>query len=70
MPEIIRTFTLSTKRAVGALWRLLRRITGDDAYERYLEHCRLCHSGETPPGRREFYAARLAGKWSGIARCC
>jgi uncharacterized short protein YbdD (DUF466 family) len=70
MPEIIRTFTLSTRRAAGALWRLLRRISGDDAYERYLEHCRRFHPDRPLPDRRAFFAARQAGKWSGIARCC
>lgn len=63
-------FLQNARRAAGALWRLLRRITGDDAYERYVEHCREHDPGRPLPARREFFAARLAGKWSGIARCC
>ena len=72
MPETLRltNFIQILRRAAGALWRWLRRISGDDAYERYLEHCRRHHPGQSLPGRSEFFAARLAGKWSGIARCC
>ncbi|HEY7841274.1 MAG TPA: YbdD/YjiX family protein [Gammaproteobacteria bacterium] len=60
----------SVRTLAAALWRGLRALSGDDAYERYLEHCRLHHPGRPLPERREFFAARLAGKWSGIARCC
>jgi uncharacterized short protein YbdD (DUF466 family) len=57
-------------RSATAAWRMLRHVSGDDAYERYVEHCRRCHPRQVPAGRREFHAARLTGKWSGIARCC
>ena len=61
-----------------ALW--LRHVSGDDAYERYLEHWRRHHTisgeagengtGESPLGRREFFRQRENERWNGIRRCC
>jgi len=53
-----------------ALWRWLREVSGDDAYERYLCHHVLAHPHARAPSRREFYAQELQRKWSGINRCC
>ena len=55
-------------------WRRLlgfvRRISGDDAYERYLAH-RLAHHAQEPAlDRRAFYLAEQHHKWIGIKRCC
>jgi uncharacterized short protein YbdD (DUF466 family) len=50
--------------------RFLRRLTGDDAYERYLEHCHQCHAGEPMLDRRQFYVVETQRKWSGVKRCC
>ncbi len=48
----------------------VRAVSGDDAYERYLEHHRT-HHGEAPAlSRRAFYEEELQRKWSGINRCC
>jgi uncharacterized short protein YbdD (DUF466 family) len=69
MPDAAR-HPRSLPRFAAALWRALRTLSGDDAYERYLEHCRRHHPDRPLPGRRDFFAARLAGKWSGVARCC
>jgi uncharacterized short protein YbdD (DUF466 family) len=52
-------------------WRMLRHITGDDAYERYLDHFRTEHAAhETPLSRREFHAREMDRKWKGVRRCC
>lgn len=53
-------------------WRLLRRATGDDAYERYLAHWRERHrqEGGQPLSRKAFYRAELERKWNGVRRCC
>ncbi len=52
----------------------LRRITGDDAYERYLQHHQLHHLGDaahhTVLDRRTFYLTEQQRKWSGVKRCC
>jgi len=61
-------------KRVAMLWQLVRRATGDDAYERYLAHRRSCGSGcerdDPPLDRRAFYLAEQRRKWSGVTRCC
>lgn len=54
------------------LWRALREITGDDAYERYLAHWRAAHAqdGGKPMDRKAFYQAEIQRRWNGIKRCC
>jgi uncharacterized short protein YbdD (DUF466 family) len=58
--------------SVRSLWQGLRRITGDDAYERYLERHRQCpvHGGEKPLDQKAFYEMELRRRWGGIRRCC
>ncbi|MFO7277356.1 MAG: YbdD/YjiX family protein [Pseudomonadota bacterium] len=51
-------------------WQLLRCATGDDAYERYLEHHRRTHPDRPPLSRREFFIEEQRRKWSGVNRCC
>ncbi len=52
------------------LWRGLRTLSGDDAYERYLEHHAAAHSAEAPLSRRAFFDAEQQRIWSRINRCC
>ena len=52
------------------VWRTIRRLAGDDAYERYLAHHAESHSGELPLSRREFFKMEQERKWNGIRRCC
>ncbi len=56
------------------IWHLVRRLSGDDAYERYLEHHMAFHANvlDAPPAlsRKEFYKLWQANKWQGIKRCC
>jgi uncharacterized short protein YbdD (DUF466 family) len=51
-------------------WRLIRQATGDDAYERYLEHQALAHPGQPAMTRSALYNDRQRRKWSGVTRCC
>jgi uncharacterized short protein YbdD (DUF466 family) len=53
-------------------WALLREVSGDDAYERYLAHCRRHHSGEAtaPLDRAAFFKEEQRRKWEGVRRCC
>ncbi|PWC56048.1 YbdD/YjiX family protein [Azospirillum sp. TSO22-1] len=51
-------------------WEGLRQITGDDAFERYLERHNRLHRDVPPLSREEFYASELDRKWSGVNRCC
>lgn len=53
-----------------SFWQTLRRITGDDAYERYLAHHDQHHAMETPLSRAEFFRAEQKRKWDGVRRCC
>jgi uncharacterized short protein YbdD (DUF466 family) len=55
---------------LGAGWRYLREVSGDDAYERYLAHHAAKHACTTPLTAKEYFAERQRQKWSGVTRCC
>lgn len=59
-------------QSIKRYWRLLRAVTGDDAYERYLAHWKNCHAreGSAPMSRKAFYEAEVQRRWNGIKRCC
>jgi uncharacterized short protein YbdD (DUF466 family) len=50
----------------------LREVSGDDAYERYLQHWqdKHAHEGGQPMSRKEFFASEQDRKWNGVRRCC
>jgi uncharacterized short protein YbdD (DUF466 family) len=55
------------------IWALVREITGDDAYERYLAHWRALHATDAsapPLDRAAFYRDEQRRKWDGVRRCC
>jgi len=56
--------------SIREVWRWLRAATGDDAYERYVEHRAAEHPGEPLLTRAAFYEERQRRKWSGVSRCC
>ncbi len=49
---------------------LLRGVTGDDAYDKYLAHMQGSAPQETPMSAREFFRAQLENKWNCISGCC
>ncbi|RVU40235.1 YbdD/YjiX family protein [Rheinheimera riviphila] len=51
-------------------WTLLRQLSGDDAYERYLRHQLSQHPDEPPLDRKSFFKREQERKWHGIKRCC
>ena len=66
---------------IKTIWRILRRLSGDDAYERYLIHYERHHahnhpdlsghdSCHAPLSKAEFYKQWQDEKWKGIKRCC
>jgi len=59
-------------KRMAVFWQWLRRLSGDDAYERYLVHFQTVHAqdGGTPLSRRDYFKAEQERKWSGIKRCC
>ena len=52
------------------VWRFIREMTGDDAYERYLAHLRSHHPGGEVLTRREYFKLAQERKWSKVSRCC
>jgi uncharacterized short protein YbdD (DUF466 family) len=52
------------------VWRYLRAVSGDDAYERYLVHHAEHHAGEPAVTRKDFFNDRQRQKWMGVSRCC
>ncbi|ROH86337.1 YbdD/YjiX family protein [Pseudomethylobacillus aquaticus] len=58
------------KGALRAFWRLFRRLSGDDAYERYLRHHVEHHGDEAPLTRAAFFKQWQDNKWKGVKRCC
>lgn len=58
------------KQKLSSLLSLLRQLSGDDAYERYLAHHAQAHNDEIPLNRREFFKQEQERKWNGVRRCC
>ena len=60
------------KKNIHRGWELLRTISGDDAYERYLEHWHTYHAknGDKPLDCKTFFQMEQDRKWNGIKRCC
>jgi uncharacterized short protein YbdD (DUF466 family) len=58
------------RACAAALWRGLRAVSGDDAYERYRAHHAAHHPAEPLMSRRAFCAQATQRKWSGVSRCC
>lgn len=52
------------------LLQLLREVSGDAAYQRYLRHHRRNHPNDAPLDRKAFFDSEQTRKWSGINRCC
>jgi uncharacterized short protein YbdD (DUF466 family) len=53
-----------------SFWRIVRTLTTDDAYERYVAHHARMHAGSAPMTRRAFYLSEQQRKWTGVSRCC
>jgi uncharacterized short protein YbdD (DUF466 family) len=49
---------------------LLRGVTGDDAYEKYLAHMRTTAAAHPPMSEKEFFRAQMEQKWSCVSGCC
>ena len=58
------------KRSLNQLWRSIRQLSGDDAYERYLAHHTACHPEAPRLSRRDFFLRQQQQEWGGIKRCC
>lgn len=58
------------KQSCHTAWSVLRELTGDDAYERYLNHQASAHPGEQLLDRAAFFKEEQRRKWEGVRRCC
>jgi uncharacterized short protein YbdD (DUF466 family) len=58
------------KQFLSAGLSLLRGVTGDDAYEKYLAHHERTHPGAPPVTPAEFFKAQLEQKWNCVSGCC
>jgi uncharacterized short protein YbdD (DUF466 family) len=52
------------------LWDVVRSLSGDDSYERYVQHQAQNHPDDPILERKAFFVMNLENKWGGIARCC
>lgn len=64
-------------KAVKSVWKMIRRLSGDDAYEQYLLHYQQHHvareaadNQSMPLSREAFFKQWQDKKWTGIKRCC
>jgi uncharacterized short protein YbdD (DUF466 family) len=58
------------RQRLQRFWQAIRRLSGDDAYERYLQQfAEHQHEGE-PLSREAFFKQWQDGKWKGVKRCC
>lgn len=64
------TLLAHTKAQLQQLWRGLRELSGDDAYERYLAHHAEAHPDAEPLDRAAFFREEQKRKWEGVRRCC
>ena len=63
-------------QSLNNLWRRVRQLSGDDAYERYLQHYAAHHQAsetgqvEPPLSKQAFFKDWQDKKWTGVKRCC
>jgi len=61
-------------KKIKHVWHIIRRLSGDDAYERYLKHHASFHAiaVDAPPAlsRKAFFKLWQETKWKGVNRCC
>ena len=58
------------KQFLSAGLSLLRGVTGDDAYDKYLAHHKLNHPDQEPVSPSEFFKAQLDQKFNCVNGCC
>ena len=60
----------SVLRAMRYAWWYLKEVSGENAYDRYLERHRATHPGKQPLGRDEFYRRRQDEKYANPGSRC
>ena len=54
----------------SSLCKVFSSLNGNVEYQKYLEHFRKKHQGQTPLDKKQFFAQKEQEKWSKINRCC
>jgi uncharacterized short protein YbdD (DUF466 family) len=61
-------------KKIKHIWHMIRQLSGDDAYERYLKHHAEFHANTVDASsalsRQDFFKLWQDNKWKGINRCC
>jgi uncharacterized short protein YbdD (DUF466 family) len=60
---------MSGTKLFHAFWQIVRRLSGDDAYERYVANHAKHHEG-MPLSREAYFKQWQDAKWQGVKRCC
>ena len=60
----------AVKQFLSAGFSLLRGVTGDDAYDKYLAHHQRTHPDAEPLTGAEFFRAQLEQKFNCVSGCC
>jgi uncharacterized short protein YbdD (DUF466 family) len=64
------------RNKIKRVWQTVRQLSGDDAYERYLQNYAKAHHVESgcachpPLSKAAFFKQWQDKKWNGIRRCC
>jgi uncharacterized short protein YbdD (DUF466 family) len=58
------------KQFLSAGLSLLRGVTGDDAYDKYVAHLMRTQPAEKPMSAEAFFRAQLEQKWNCVNGCC
>jgi len=57
-------------KTIKSFYEFIRRLSGDDLYDLYLENHKQCSKKHKLMTKKKFYQVTLDKKWSGIKRCC
>ncbi|HEY7987177.1 MAG TPA: YbdD/YjiX family protein [Methylophilaceae bacterium] len=57
-------------KRLRSFWQTVRQLSGDDVYERYLQHHNQHHPDQPPQSRETFFKQWQDEKWTGVKRCC
>jgi uncharacterized short protein YbdD (DUF466 family) len=55
---------------IRSVWWYLKEVSGENAYDRYLERHLATHPGKEPLGRGEFYRLRQDEKYNDLGSRC
>jgi uncharacterized short protein YbdD (DUF466 family) len=60
----------SLNKKIKQIILFIRTLTGDNAYEKYLESHLQAKHDHPPLSKKEFFKQETDRKWNGVRRCC